>query len=291
MRETLYFYIKLIVRKFRLVGLLMFPCKHHIDFLAKSLASVALTWRNEFQPIQTYLAMFDVLRQRNFQGNLLELGGGFSTIIAKNVFDSNFVSYTSVDVNPNKYVDIFNSITDAKSFLSTINHVDFITVNLDDVYQGIDSLKSELQAFSTPKLNSALSKFVKDKSLVIKLCDLIKLENSNLKEYLQCQDAFKDDLKFYKTIDKNSATFANVSHSMIYEAIFFDCGEISSVGEWFRFRNAIPIGGYALFHDIYFPKSIKNFLICTFLDLSDDWKIIYKDEVSSQGGLVAVRVS
>jgi hypothetical protein len=235
--------------------------------------------------------MFDVLRQRNFQGTLLELGGGFSTIIAKNVFDSNIVSYTSVDVNSNKYVEIFNSTTDAKSFLSTINHVDFITVNLEDVYLGIDSLKSELKSFSMPELKAALSKFVKDKSLVIKLCDLINSENSNLKEYLQLQEAFKDDLKFYKAIDKNSETFANVSLGMVYDAIFFDCGEVSSMGEWFRFRNAIPIGGYALFHDIYYPKSIKNFLICTFLDLSDDWNIIYKDEISLQGGLVAVRVS
>lgn len=264
------------------MGLLMFPCKNRIDFLVKSLASVALSWRNEFQPICTYLAMFDVLRQRNFQGNFLELGGGFSTIIATNVFDS---SYTSVDVNPNKYVEIFNSTSDAKSFLRSIKHIDVITVNLEDVYGGIESLKFQLQSFNGPELKSALSKFVNDRALVNKLCDLINSDNSNLKEYLQAQDSFKDDLNFYNAIDENSETFANLSRGRIYDAIFFDCGEVSSIGEWFKFGNSIPIGGYALFHDIYYPKSIKNFLICTFIDLSNDWEIIYKDEISSQGVL------
>jgi hypothetical protein len=284
-------YIKLIITKFRLMGLLMFPCKNRIDFLVKSLCSVALTWRNEFQPICTYLAMFDVLRQRNFQGNLLELGGGFSTIIAANVFDSSIISYTSVDVNPNKYVEIFNSTSDAKSFLRSIKHIDVITVNLEDVYGGIDSLKFQLQSFNRPELKSALSKFVNDRALVNKLCDLINSDNSSLKEYLQAQDSFKDDLNFYNAIDENSETFANLSRGRIYDAIFFDCGEVSSIGEWFKFSNSIPIDGYALFHDIFYPKSIKNFLICTFLDLSNDWEIIYKDEISSQGGLVAIRLA
>ena len=49
-------------------------------------------------------------------------------------------------------------------------------------------------------------------------------------------------------------------------------------------------GSYALLHDIYYPKSIKNFLVAIYLELDDSWEILYLDNASPQGGLVAIKL-
>lgn len=55
-------------------------------------------------------------------------------------------------------------------------------------------------------------------------------------------------------------------------------------------EKLIKIGGFALLHDIYYPKSVKNFLVAGLIAVSEDWEIVYTDTVSQQGALVAKRV-
>jgi hypothetical protein len=290
MKKSIKFHLKLILRKVKLLKLLLLPCDSRLGFIAKSFVSIATTWNSELVPVQTYMSMFDILRQRKFQGSFLELGGGFSTVIALNIFDSNKVFYTSVDVNPGKYIEIFNSKRDAVSFLNNINHIDLITVSLEDVYFGIEMLRINLKSFDKEDLLVTMRKYVHENQLACMLCDLIHDKSDGLKRYFESHQNFIDDLIFYKMVENESDTFVKSMHSQVYDAIFFDCGEISSMGEWAKLYDKIPKGGYALFHDIFHPKSIKNFLICVYLDLSPDWEILYSDKVSSQGGLVAVRV-
>jgi len=290
MKKSVKFYLKLIISKFKFIRFLLIPCNSRLDFIAKSFASIATTFNSEFAPVHTYMSMFDILRQRKFHGSFLELGGGFSTIIALNVFDFKNVFYTSVDVNPSKYNEIFSSKGDAISFLNNINHIDLITVSLSDVYFGIEMLRINLKSFSKDDLRITMCKYVRETELAFMLCDLIHDDNHGLQIYLESQQTFIDDLIFYKTVKNESDTFVSSLNDDIFDAIFFDCGEISSVGEWAKLSDKIPKGGFALFHDIFHPKSIKNFLICVYLDLSEDWEIIYLDNISPQGGLVAVRV-
>ena len=73
------------------------------------------------------------------------------------------------------------------------------------------------------------------------------------------------------------------------DALFLDCGELSSVVEFALLEPTLPAGGYLLLHDIRYPKSIKNFLVATYLELSLDWEVLYSDLVSPQGGMVAIR--
>jgi hypothetical protein len=54
-------------------------------------------------------------------------------------------------------------------------------------------------------------------------------------------------------------------------------------------KDRIEVSGYAIFHDIYYPKSIKNFLVCCMVELSDDWEFVYTDTITPQGGAVAVK--
>ena len=81
-----------------------------------------------------------------------------------------------------------------------------------------------------------------------------------------------------------------LENNIEYDFIFFDSGELSSLVEWVLLENQIKIGGYAILHDIYFPKSIKNFLVASFINISKNWEIVYKDLSTTQGMLVAKRV-
>jgi hypothetical protein len=75
-----------------------------------------------------------------------------------------------------------------------------------------------------------------------------------------------------------------------WDFVLFDSGELSSIIEWELLKDHIKIGGFAAFHDIYFPKSIKNFVVCASILGDPNWKPIYIDDTTAQGGFVAQRV-
>ncbi len=80
-----------------------------------------------------------------------------------------------------------------------------------------------------------------------------------------------------------------LDESDVLDAVFFDCGEFSSMPEWTVLAGHIRPGGLAVFHDIYFPKSVKNFLVCAAVAASPDWEVLYRDRTTPQGLLVARR--
>jgi len=62
------------------------------------------------------------------------------------------------------------------------------------------------------------------------------------------------------------------------------------LAEFIALEGSLIAGSYILLHDIYFPKSVKNFLLATLLCLDPAYEILYQDSVSQQGGLVAIKL-
>lgn len=81
-----------------------------------------------------------------------------------------------------------------------------------------------------------------------------------------------------------------LTEGQTWDFIFFDSGELSSIVEWEELKNHIQIGGIAAFHDIFFPKSIKNFVVCASLMGDPNWKPIFIDQTTAQGGFVVQRI-
>jgi len=267
-----------------------------LDFLGEAVVSISARWQSELHPFLSYVGMFDVLRQRNFSGKFLELGGGYSTVLLTNILNIEPKLITSVDLNPSKYNWILNSPQNKNTFLSIINNIQRPTVSLEEVFYGLEIIRIKLSMYGKDKLISALKKYIiSDITSSEYVAECIFSENGEaLKRLLTGHHAFKEDLKFYKSNNYEGGTgfcTSLVSSGYRADAIFFDCGEISSVGEWAILEETFRVGSYALFHDIYYPKSIKNFLIVTYLDLSDDWEIVYIDSNSLQGALVAIKIS
>ena len=72
-----------------------------------------------------------------------------------------------------------------------------------------------------------------------------------------------------------------------YECLFLDCGELSSSAEFLLFTPYLIQGGTLLLHDIFYPKSIKNFLVATYLSLSPEWDVLSVESSTPQGALIA----
>ena len=70
---------------------------------------------------------------------------------------------------------------------------------------------------------------------------------------------------------------------------FSDSGEYCGLAEWNIVKDKIKVGGYFAAHDIYYPKSIKNFKVKKIIKKSDEWKVIVRTK-SKQGLLIAQKI-
>ncbi|QKM61903.1 hypothetical protein DCO16_01665 [Polynucleobacter antarcticus] len=288
-------FLRLIVHKIRVFFWLIRPKTTMLDFLGESFLSVSARWQGELHPILSYICLYDVLRQLNFKGKFLELGGGYSTVLAANIFNPQEVSIASVDLNPSKYNRILNSVHSKQRFLSSISSIQAPTVTLAEAFAGLEAVRVSLKDFDRAAVELSIRKFISSENISKQFTDLIFSENGDdLKEIIMSHPSYVGDLKFYegtKSLLGTAYCSYLVERNYKADAIFFDCGEVSSIGEWHLMWQTIQIGGFALLHDIYYPKSIKNFLVATYIDLSPNWSILYTDSQSTQGALIAQRVA
>lgn len=80
-----------------------------------------------------------------------------------------------------------------------------------------------------------------------------------------------------------------LDHDKPWDMVFFDSGELASLIEWGKLKDRIAIGGIAAFHDIFFPKSFKNFIVCASIVADPSWKVVFVDESTMQGLMIAQR--
>lgn len=259
------------------------------DFYAESIISIACRWYGEVQPLLTYTAMFDVLRQRHFNGSFWELGGGYSTVLAPFALGLPWDQIYSVDFNPDKYHRILNSKKHTKSFLSKINLMSQITVSLEQIEHSLHLVCDRLGAFEVEDLQQAFAKY--GYQMPVQDIGVGDWKSKLLKDFWGHNGA-NAERSFYERFDAMTGPklcTEIVADGPAVDALFLDCGELSSVAEFALLEPILPVGGYLLLHDIRYPKSIKNFLVATYIELSSDWEVIYTDLATPQGGMVAVR--
>lgn len=71
------------------------------------------------------------------------------------------------------------------------------------------------------------------------------------------------------------------------DAVFLDSGEFSSLPEWEIVESRLRPGGYVILHDIFFPKSFKNWLVCGAIMAHPAYETLYIDRSTPQGLMVA----
>ena len=243
-----------------------------IDLIAEAFNGIGAGWHGEYDPIYTYMVMFDYLRQNNVQGSGLEIGGGYSTILLSEYAATNKLTIRSIDVNPDKYLRIIPSKSSRRFLFEKINRVDRLTVSFDEVLIAYrDTLNKKIQEVGIDSFCEHLGKYVSTDKLS-ECINLVKKES--LGEYILTLPILKGEKEFYLGNNLMSGSgYCSELKSLgeKFDFIFFDCGEYSSLAEWFILEDQIKQGGYVFLHDIYFPKSIKNFIVASLMESSNKW--------------------
>jgi predicted O-methyltransferase YrrM len=265
------------------------------DSVAEAMIGIAARWHGEIDPFYSYMAMLDVLKQSRISGEGLEIGGGYSTILFSQLVDRNNMRIESIDMNPDKYLRIIPRSRTRRHLFERIHRIDRLSVSLEQVLNSYNlDLYARISEVGSDRYILALQNFIRDKHTFTKNhIDLFKHKPEDWGRLLLKLPDFKEEEKFYL----NNGLKEEVGYCLelqqqgrTFDFIFFDCGEYSSLAEWFILEKQIKVGGFALLHDIYYPKSVKNFLVACFISVSEDWEIVYKDAISQQGALVAKKV-
>ena len=102
------------------------------------------------------------------------------------------------------------------------------------------------------------------------------------KEALTCPEAMvgeKDLIR--RTLKKH--------HDLKLDFFFSDSGEYCGLPEWRIVRDVIKVGGQFAAHDIYYPKSVKNFKVVDEIEKSPNWKVLVKTD-TKQGLCIAEKL-
>lgn len=266
------------------------------DALGEALDGVAGRWHGEIDPVFSYLVMMDYLKQSEISGEALELGGGYSTVLFCQLVDRLDLKLETVDINPDKYLRILPRKKIRDYVFSRVGRIDQLTVSLEEVEAAYgDYFLDATSQYNDEEFFAVLNKYTRyeDDGNAKEWRELIE-NKADLTKNLLGLPEFESEKSFYS--ENNALTGIGYCKSLVaaskkYDFIFFDCGEYSSLAEWAAMEGSIKKGGYALLHDIYYPKSVKNFLVATLIDLSPDWEIVYIDRVSAQGCLVAKKLT
>lgn len=124
--------------------------------------------------------------------------------------------------------------------------------------------------------DSFLEELIRSNSIPLELLNVFKTPGNEL-EFLEKKES-RAIPYLYELMDKR------------VDAVFLDSGEFSSLPEWKIVSESIRPGGYVILHDIFFPKSFKNWLVCGSIVARKDYEVLYIDCSVPQGLMIAQKV-
>jgi hypothetical protein len=253
--------------------------------------------------------------------NILELGAGVSTILLARLAHFRRCNFFSVDMVGNCLRDsAFSelggiSVGELQQVLprkleSTINVLEGASISKEEfgAIYGVDE-HSTLGGISVGELQQVLPRFISREFGVRKWKQLeellgqpsqgidpleIFIERGRLvfpRDILNLFYQVEDEFVFFSRegSEKSGVLDDLLKRTASFDLVFFDSGECASLPEWVKLKDHIRPGGIAVFHDIYFPKSFKNFLVCSAVTADPKWQVIYQDRSTPQGLLIAVK--
>jgi predicted O-methyltransferase YrrM len=236
---------------------------------------------------------------------ILELGAGLSTAVWANFANRTGAKVTTVDADfsaMRSYVKSkeLNALIDehiklVKGVTITADQLRAFYENEHNSFGGVEAkaIAETIDAFSIPQTTERVDRvneFAGSPRWTMR--EIFVKDNRAFRFPPKLMDKLSPSGKFAKDIAfLEEHPMAEIDSSQSWDFVFFDSGEVSSNIEWLNLKDKIAVGGLAAFHDIYFPKSIKNFLPCAAITADPAWNVILLDEGTIQGLLIAQRIS
>jgi predicted O-methyltransferase YrrM len=254
----------------------------------------------------TYLKLSISANYYNCQ-SILEIGAGFSTAIWAEYASRMSANVTSIDADFKLLEQRTNETQYERLIDEQVNLIEGVSVVPEKIAQFYSEPQTELGGVPVSKFKSNLDIFARAKG-----CPITRIEATrrsatkrdwSLSDVLISNEAInfpENILQLYmkstsieeytselKT-NNNKGVIQDATNSTSgWDLIWFDSGELSSVIEWSILKEYVNPGGIVGFHDIFYPKSMKNFLIAASLISDPDWEIVFIDDSTIQGLLIA----
>jgi len=250
-----------------------------------------------------YLRMVNIAFHYGIR-NVLELGAGLSTAIWARFASQTGTAITTIDADfapMRSYVESpkLNALID--KHIQLVQGVTVSSSQLRDFYSashatfgGVPTaeLAGQLDAFYRPATETRVESAKSALGVTeLKLRDIFVGSGSTLKFPIALLDKLSPSGRFEKDVaflDQHPQ--AAIDSNQSWDLIFFDSGEYSSCIEWLTLKDRVAVGGFAAFHDIFFPKSMKNFLPCAAILADPNWRVVWLDQSTIQGLLIAQRL-
>ena len=261
---------------------------------------LSINSKSDYYCLFQYIQYLNTLRQKKSLNYGLEIGVGYSTFLTAQLVRQKEFQMYSIDTNLQK----LKKIGGKKGYSFLNDHINLIhgqSISFNEFnnfynishkkYANIDvcEIKKYMNEFIMPYNGNYANNFAKQnaKTIINSFFEFDKLKFN--KDIINIGGRFDNEYEFLKnsSIGKIDELLQQIN---MFDFIFFDASEYSSLIEWEKLKGRINIGGFAIFHDIYFPKSLKNFIPAASILADTNWNVKYKDVTTIQGLLIAERI-
>jgi predicted O-methyltransferase YrrM len=260
--------------------------------------------RHQYMNLETYCSL-PKLAQSIGCDSIIEIGAGLSTGIWSEYAKRNEATVTSIDMN-------FENVRQYYSYdgyMKIREHVDFrrgMSISPELLLEFYNSSTKRLGDVPVSKFESKIDLFCRLRGCNRSKFDtVLELSNQTLSmsevivsnqslyfpaEYISCYIGQANLNNHVNTLAKNERTgiLDNlIASNDAWDLVWLDSGELSSIVEWSKLNEHITKGGLVALHDIFAPKSMKNFVVAASILASPDWKPLCIDSRTKQGLMIA----
>ena len=265
--------------------------------------------QRELNVFFSYLRGFSLLFLDASIKNILEIGGGQSTSLLSKYGERFGWNIITIDMNPESITLKLRSQSDTDDTLKNISFRKGVSVSSEEIRKyyenGIDkigntpfdlSVKATLDFIETTmdsrrigKVNQVLGVEKFEKNVLI---EKVLANKKVLADLIQVYRTEGDEFEFHEknNIEPFDPLLKVIMEEESIDVVFLDSGEFSSLPEWDVVEPRLRVGGYVILHDIFFPKSFKNWLVAGSIAANPDYATLYIDQTTPQGLLIAQKI-
>lgn len=278
------------------------------DALHKSMFGDLKMGNNQKGNFQTYLKLCNFAYHFGCE-SVLEIGAGYSTAIWAKYVDNTDAEVTSVDADFQLLEDKLSGTGHEESIKTKVTTVKGVSVSPEEIRRFYNDPQSDIGGLNINEFADSLDVFARAHGCPYKR---LKMANSaadrrnwSVKDVVVSEGTYQVPSGYLRlridqeSIDKHVNAISkgnqtNVLGSLLessgeWDLIWFDSGEVSSIVEWVKIKDYVKKGGLVAFHDVFFPKSMKNFVVAASLLHDPDWEVLLIDRSTPQGLLIARR--
>jgi predicted O-methyltransferase YrrM len=264
----------------------------------------------ELNVFYSYLRGFSLLFLDTSIKNILEIGGGQSTSLLSKFGQRLGWSIITIDMNPDSITLKLRSQIDTEDTLKNISFRKGVSISTDGIRKfyekgfakignisfdlvikaAISFIETTMDPRRLEKVNEALSIEKFDKNILI---EKILSDNTILPGLINLYRTDGDELSFHinNNIEQFDPLLKTIMDEESIDVVFLDSGEFSSLPEWEIVEPRLRIGGYVILHDIFFPKSFKNWLVAGSIMANSNYNVLFIDETTPQGLMVVQKIN